>query len=104
TAYTFTVVTNSSGGNSLPSAASNSVTPHAYSNACAFDSFPSIPGSSSELAIRCTLTSSTGGAGTSYVVEDLPYANWHSGAGRTITTTASTISTSAVITASGGHF
>ena len=104
TAYTFTVVTHSSGGDSAASAASNSVTPHANSNACAFESFPSIPGNSSELAIRCTLTSSTGGTGTSYRVEDLPYANWHTGQGRTITTTAATAATSAVITSAAGHF
>src|SRR5205823_49830 len=68
------------------------------------DSFPAIPGSSSELAINCTLTTTTGGSGTSYRVEDLPFANWHEGAGRTITTTAATTSTSAVITSSAGHF
>jgi hypothetical protein len=104
TAYTFTVVANSSGGDSGASGASNSVTPHANSDGCGFDSFPSIPGSSSELAIRCTLTTATGGAGTSYRVEDLPFANWHSGAGRGVTTTAATAATSAVITASAGHF
>ena len=104
TAYTFTVVTNSSGGDSGSSAASNSVTPNAASNACAFDTFSNVPGASSELAIRCTLTTATGGAGTAYRIEDLPYANWHSGAGRSITTTAATASTSATITASAGHF
>ncbi len=104
TSYTFTVVANSSGGDSSPSAASNAVTPHANSNACAFDSFPNIPGGSSELAIRCTLTSAIGGSGSSYRVEDLPYANWHTGAGRSITTTLATSATSAVITASAAHF
>ena len=104
TAYTFTVVTNSSGGDSASSAASNSVTPHAPANACGFDNFPSIPGSTSELAVNCTLDTTTGGSGNSYRVEDLPYATWHSGAGRGIKTTAATAASSAVITAAAGHF
>ena len=104
TAYTFTVVANSSGGDSASSAPSNSVTPHAPANGCDFDNFPSIPGSNSELAIQCTLTTATGGAGNSYRVEDLSYAQWHSGEGRPILTTAATLTGSAVVTAAAAHF
>ena len=104
TPYTFTVVAHSSGGDSVSSAASNSVTPHGPANACDFDNSPSIPGSTSELAINCTLTTATGGSGNSYRVEDLPYATWHSGAGRGVKTSAATAPASAVITSATGHF
>jgi hypothetical protein len=107
TPYTFTVVATNVVGDSASSAPSSPVTPTSTSP-CTFDSFPAIPGSSSELAVACQLSTLQGAAGNQYRVEDYPQAVWHTGAGRVITTTAATPATNTaagkVITASGGHF
>jgi hypothetical protein len=103
-AYTFTVHATNTDGNSAESAASNSVTPTATINTCNFNTFPAIPGNSSQLSVACTLTTAAGGAGNDYKIEDYPQVQWNGGEGRTVTTTAATAATSKVITASAGHF
>lgn len=101
--YTFTVTAHNASGDGTVSDPSASVTPTPAA-ACQFDSFPAVPGGSSELAVACTLTTGAGGLGNVYKIEDYPTINWHSGAGRSVTTTAATATTSKVITSSSGHF
>ena len=104
TPYTFTVKAHNSIGFSADSPASPSVTPQANGSSCQFDSFPAIPGGSSELAVACSLSTDIGGAGNHYNIEDFPQAQWNTGAGRNVTTTAATAATSSTITAAAGHF
>lgn len=77
--------------------------PAGAANSCQFDVFPNAPNYSSELAIGCVLDHTTG-AGTSYSIEDFATAQWHTGSGRQVVTTASTASGSKVITSSTAHF
>ena len=51
-------------------------------NTCKFDTFPTAPGGSSELAVGCFLTSAVGAAGNKYIIEDFPQAHWHTGSAR----------------------
>jgi hypothetical protein len=51
-------------------------------NTCKFDTFPTAPGGSSELAVGCFITSAVGGAGNKYVIEDYTQAHWHQGSAR----------------------
>ncbi len=57
-------------------------------NTCKFDTFPTAPGGSSELAVGCFLTSAVGAAGTKYIIEDFPQAHWHTGSARKATASA----------------
>jgi hypothetical protein len=51
-------------------------------NTCKFDTFPTAPGGSSELAVGCFITSAIGGAGNKYIIEDYAQAHWHQGSAR----------------------
>ena len=104
TPYTFTVHATNVNGNSVESGASSAVTPTNNPGGCNFNSFPAVPSSSSELSVNCILTTAVGSAGNDYRIEDYPQASWSQGAGRSVTTTAATAKTSAVITASAAHF
>jgi hypothetical protein len=82
-------------------------------NSCTIGEFSNLPASQSELKVNCTLTTASAAVGLYNKIEDFSFgtgaagraeAVWHVGAGRTVVTTAATVSGGTVVTASGGHF